>query len=138
MAWWIALGIVLLLAGAMIVAVGLDSGPSAEDVALGYEHAWDQLDFDAVFSLSGPELRDGLSRADFVAAKRRAHRAGGSAGRLIAAACVDESRVAGDAAVVVTRLDLHDGAHVSNEIGLARRLREWQVVAYAMRPAPTR
>jgi hypothetical protein len=135
MAWWIALGIVLALVIAMIVAVARDPGPAAADVALGYEHAWDQLDFDAVWRLSGAELRDGLGRVDFVAAKRTAHRTGGSEGHLVAQASVESVREQGDAAVVVTRLDLRDGAHVRNEVGLARRAREWEVVAYALRPA---
>jgi hypothetical protein len=133
--WWVALGIVLVLVVALIVAIARDPGPSAADVALGYEHAWDQLDFDAVFRLSGPELRDGLGRSEFVAAKRAAHRAGGSEGRLIAHVGVEESRAVGDAAVVVTHLDLRDGTHVRNEVGLARRAREWQVVAYSLRPS---
>jgi hypothetical protein len=134
MAWFFALGVLLALAVAMIVAVARDPGPSPADVALGYEHAWDQLDFDAVYRLSGPELRDGLSRAEFVVAKTAAHRAGGSEGRLVRHAGVEETRIEGDVAVVVTRLDLADGAHVRNEVGLARRAREWQVVAYALRP----
>jgi hypothetical protein len=134
MAWWIALGIVLVLVIVTIVMVARDPGPAPEDVALGYEHAWDQLDFDAVYRLSGPELRDGLRRTEFVAAKRAAHGAGGSEGHLVAHAQVESVSSEGDAAVVVTRLDLRDGTSVRNEVGLARRSREWQVVAYALRP----
>lgn len=134
MAWWIALGIVLVLVVVTIVMVARDPGPAPEDVALGYEHAWDELDYDAVFRLSGPELRDGMRRSEFVDAKRTAHRAGGSEGHLVAHAQVESVSREGDAAVVVTRLDLRDGTHVRNEIGLARRSHEWQVVAYSLRP----
>lgn len=133
-AWWIVLGILLVLVVVTVVMVARDPGPGPEDVALGYEHAWDQLDFDAVFRLSGPELRDGLRRSEFVAAKRAAHRAGGSEGHLVAHAQVESVHTDADAAVVVTRLDLRGGAQVRNEVGLARRAREWQVVAYALRP----
>jgi hypothetical protein len=137
MAWFVALAVILVLVGAMIVAVARDPGPSPADVALGYEHAWDQLDFDAVYRLSGPELRDGLSRAQFVEAKRTAHREGGSQGHLVAHAGVEETRIDGDVAVVVTRLELRDGSGLRNDVGLARRAREWQVVAYTLHPTAT-
>ena len=64
---------------AVVVGVAKDPGPSPTDIALGYEHAWDELDFDVVYRLSGPELHDGLAKADWVAAKRAAYANGSNA-----------------------------------------------------------
>ena len=57
---------------ALVVLVSADPGPSPVDVALAYEQAWDHLDFEGLWSLSGDELRDGLRRPEFVAAKNAA------------------------------------------------------------------
>ena len=47
---------VIALVLALVVAVGLEPGPSPDDVAVSYELAWDRLDFDALWALSGDEL----------------------------------------------------------------------------------
>ncbi len=65
----VALGILLLL---LVIRFATESGPTPEEVALAYEEAWDRFDFASVWELSGTEIRDGRSRAEFVAAKRAA------------------------------------------------------------------
>ena len=56
----VVLVLVVALAIALVVAVAKDPGPPPIEIALAYEHAWDLLDFDVVYRLSGPELHDGL------------------------------------------------------------------------------
>jgi hypothetical protein len=64
---------VLVLIGAVVVAVAKDPGPGPEDVAIAYERAWDRLDFDTLYTLAGRELRDGLERSQYIAAKHAAY-----------------------------------------------------------------
>jgi hypothetical protein len=113
--------------------VARDRGPSPGEVAVAYELAWDRLDFEALWSLSGTELRDDRPKHDFVAAKRAAYdRAPGLAG--LARDVLLENVAAGaDVAVVRTRVELTDGAVVRNELRLAHRDGTWQVVAYELR-----
>lgn len=126
---------IVLLAIGVLVAVGLEPGAPPAEVALGFEHAWDLLDFDAVYKLSGSELHDGLGRPEFVAAKREAYRDRAELGRLVCAVSVESQVQEGEAAVVITRLDLRDGSVVHHAIQLVRRTRTWQVVGYALHPA---
>src|SRR6476661_305363 len=49
------------------------AGPGPSDVAIAYERAWNDLDFNLLYDLSGAELRDGLRRDQFVATKRAAY-----------------------------------------------------------------
>ncbi|MBM3675152.1 MAG: hypothetical protein FJW88_09400 [Actinobacteria bacterium] len=137
MIWPAALTTMIVLAVVVIVAVAREPGPRAVDVALGFEHAWDRLDFDAVYRMCGSELRDGLTRGDYVTTKRAAYapRAAAGVGRRVADATAEEVLQARDTAVVCTRLVLKDGCVVRNEIRLVRRSGEWLVVAYALRPA---
>ena len=69
----VVIALVLLLCFALVVAVAKDRGPGPDDVAVSYEMAWDRFYFDVLWTLSGVELRDGLDRRDFVAAKRAAY-----------------------------------------------------------------
>ena len=62
--------VILALMLAVVVAIAKDRGPGPGDAAVAYELAWDRLDFESLFTLSGAELRDGLDRHGFVAAKR--------------------------------------------------------------------
>jgi len=133
----VVIALVVALVVAMIVAVARDPGPAPADVAVGYEHAWDRLDFDVVYRLSGEELHDGLARGDFVAAKRAAYDAQGQLGHLIAHAAVSEEAVAGDTARIDTRLTLRDGTTVENRVLLRRRHSDWVVVGYDLRSATT-
>jgi hypothetical protein len=132
MALWIALGVVLAAVGVMWAAVGLDPGPSPADVAVGYESAWDRLDFSTLFDLSGDELRDGLNRDGFVAARRNAH-ASGSQARRVDRIEVEDSSASGDTAHVVTALHA-EGSIVQNDLVLRRRNGRWVVSSYVIRP----
>lgn len=131
----VVLALVIGLAIALVVAVAKNPGPTPLEIALGYEHAWDVLDFDVVYRLSGPELHDGLAKADFVAAKRAAY-SGGTFGNLVEETVAESESHRGDSAAVMTRLTLRDGSVVHNEVRLQRRSRAWEVVAYELRPAP--
>jgi hypothetical protein len=134
---WIAVVVmVIVLAVVLVVAVARDPGPSPIEVALAFEHAWDLLDFEVVYRLSGPELHDGMRKAEFVAAKKAAYARTPTLGHLVEHAVAEAERHEGDAAVVVTRLTLRDGSVVHNEVQLLRRSRAWEVVAYELRPAP--
>ncbi|MFO7590957.1 MAG: hypothetical protein R6X23_08670 [Acidimicrobiia bacterium] len=117
---------------ALIVAVARDAGPGPADVAVAYEEAWDRLDFDALWTLSGAELRDGMGRREYAVAKRSAYAARPELGGLASAVVVDGVDATGDAAVVRTRLVLADGDDTRNELQLARRSERWVVVGYRM------
>jgi hypothetical protein len=123
------------LAIALVVAVAKDPRPTPTELALAYEHAWDALDLEAVYKLSGPELHDGLRKADFIDAKRAAY-AGGRFDHLVDETVPESAATAGDTATVVTRLTLHDGSVVHHQLRMMRRSRVWEVVAYELRPAP--
>jgi hypothetical protein len=126
--------ILLLLCAAVVVGVAKDRGPSPEDVAVSYEHAWDRLDFTALYTLSARELRDGLDRKAFVATKRTAYAARTELGGLAASVTVDESTVRGDNAVATTRVQLRDGSIVHDTVQLVRRDARWQVAGYIVAP----
>jgi hypothetical protein len=113
------------------VAIGMEPGPSAADVAIAYESAWDDLDFALLFDLSGDELRDGLRREEFIAAKRAAYE--GKNERLGAKVEVDTSVVGHQSALVVTRVEAA-GARVRNNVMLEHTSNGWKVVAYSLRP----
>jgi len=132
----VVLVLVVGLAVALVVAVAKNPGPSPTEMALGYEHAWDGLDFDVVYRLSGPELRDGLTKAEFIAVKRAAYRSGPQLGNLVAEAIAEAETRHGDSATVMTRLTLLDASVIHNEVRLERRSRAWEVVAYELRPTP--
>jgi hypothetical protein len=136
----VVLGIAGLLVLAVLVALALDRGPSASDVALAYELAWDELEFGAVWSLSDPALRDGRTREAFVAAKLAAYRDGRRLARLTRSISVEsvEFDASGNHAHARTRLELIDGDPVVNDITLERTGGRWQVRDYrlARSPAP--
>jgi hypothetical protein len=131
----VVVGVVIVgLCVALVAVVTVDPGPSPVDVALAYEQAWDNLDFESLWSLSGDELRDGLSRPEFVAAKRAAYerQAGlrGLADRVVADA-VSEGR---GFALVHTRVELRDGGSAADALQLTKRGGRWLVVAYELEP----
>ncbi len=132
----IAIGAVLLLCLALVVAIAHDRGPGPGDVAVSYELAWDHLDFDALWTLSGVELRDGLDRHSFVAAKRAAYEQQATLRGLVGHVGIDDVTVtsSGEAALVTTRVELRDGSVVHNTVQLARRQSRWQVVEYRLAP----
>jgi hypothetical protein len=131
----LALGITILvvaLAIALVVIVALDPGPTPSDVAIAYEEAWDRLDFDTLWTLSGTELRDDRSRADFLQAKADAYAGRSALAALANQVEVDEELVGSELAVVHTRLQLRDGASVRNQVELAFRDGTWKVIGYRL------
>jgi hypothetical protein len=127
--------VILVLALAVVVAIARDRGPGPGDAAVAYELAWDRLDFESVYTLSGAELRDGLDRRGFVAAKRAAYQQQHALRGLVDRVGVDEAVSVGDAAVVITRVELGDHTVVRNRVELARRHARWHVVAYRLEPS---
>ena len=124
--------LVLLLVVGVVVVYARDPGPTPVDIAIGYELAWDRLDFDTLWSLSGPGLRDGLDKRGFLAAKRAAYRERPELAHIAGAVHVDGVEESGDRAVVRTRLALRDGTVVRNEIGLDRNPLGWSVSDYRL------
>jgi hypothetical protein len=57
----------------LVVAAGKSGAPGPADTAVAYEHAWDRLDFATLWNLSGPTLRDGRTRDQFVRDKLAAY-----------------------------------------------------------------
>jgi hypothetical protein len=128
--------IVLALCVALIVAVARDPGPRPDDVALAYELAWDRLDFDSLWTLSGVELHDGLDRAGFITAKRAAYSTRPELGRLARDVAIDDVATGISHAAVRTSVVLRDGENVHNQIHLAKRGGKWLVVGYQLEPDP--
>ena len=127
--------IVLGLALSVVVAIARDKGPGPDDVAVSYELAWDRLDFESLFTLSAAELRDGLDRRAFIAAKKTAYEQQHALRGLVDRVGVDGVASTREAAVVITRVELSDRAVVHNRVELARRNARWQVVAYRLVPS---
>lgn len=125
----VALAVVVALAITMLVLVGNERGPQPADVAVAYELAWLRRDYSSVFDLSAKELRDGLDRAAFVAAKRAGDAKVGDHSERDLDVIVDEMVAATDAAVVVTRVSA-TGNDLRHRVMCERRQGKWQVVAY--------
>jgi hypothetical protein len=135
MALVIALGLIAVLAIIMTIFVGYERGPAPADVAVAYELAWHRRDYSTMFDLSAKELRDGLARDEFVAAKRASDAkidrapsnplsrgvSKGAPNRVT----VDEVVAATDSALVITRL-----ADLRHRVLCERRQGRWQVVGY--------
>jgi len=117
----------------MWISIGRESGPGPSDVAIAYERAWDELDFNLLFDLSGPELRDGLRRDQFLAAKRAAYAHRSS--RIGADITVDTAVSGTKTALVVTRVAAGGGA-VHNNVMLDHTANGWVVIGYSLRPDP--
>lgn len=125
---------VIALVLALVVAVGLEPGPSPGEVAVSYELAWDRLDFDALWSLSGTELRDGRSRREFMDDKREAYEGKRALAGLARDVKIDEVLVGAEFAAVRTRIFLEDGNSVRNQVQLALREGTWKVIGYHLEP----
>ena len=135
LALWITI-LVAALAIALVVIIALDPGPTPSDVAIAYEEAWDRLDFDTLWTLSGTELRDRRTRADFLRAKGDVATGRSALAELANQVEVDDELVGSDLAVVHTRLRLRDGASVRNQVELAFRDGAWKVIGYRLEGAP--
>jgi hypothetical protein len=129
----IAICIIVALIGFLFYAVAHEPGPRAPDVAIGYEHAWDELNFGLLWDLSGPELRDGMRRDQFIAAKQAAY-ANEPRGRLAERIEIDTFVEGNQSALVVTCVSAQ-GSSVHNDVLLERRANGWTVVGYSLRPA---
>jgi hypothetical protein len=115
----------------LIVAVGKAGTPGPADTAIAYEHAWDCLDFATLWNLSGPGLRDGRTRDQFVRDKVAAyHHEGKGLARLVRSVRPEKVDVNGPVARVLTRLELHSGDSVVDEMLLERIGPAWHVTAY--------
>jgi hypothetical protein len=123
-------GIILALLVVMWIAFAKDPGPGPADVAIAYETAWDRLDFDLLYTLSGDELRDGMRREAFVATKRAAYTS--AEGALDATVVVGDVVATDQTAVVATRVTTSEGS-VQNRVVLERRAEGWLVVGYSIR-----
>jgi hypothetical protein len=127
--------VILALVITVVVVIAKDRGPGPGEVAVAYELAWDRLDFESLFTLSGLELRDGLDRRGFIAAKRTAYAQQHELGGLVERVGIDQVANSRDAAVAITEVELHDRAVVHNRIEMTRRNGRWQVVAYRLEPS---
>ncbi|HEY3673265.1 MAG TPA: hypothetical protein VGN51_20180 [Acidimicrobiia bacterium] len=127
--------VVLALAITVVVVIAKDRGPGPGEVAVAYELAWDRLDFESVYTLSGSELRDGLDRRGFIAAKRSAYEQQHDLGGLVERVGVDQMANSREAAVAITAVELHDRSVVHNRVEMTRRNGRWQVVAYRLEPS---
>ena len=123
---------VFLLVISVVVIYARDPGPTPPDIAIAYELAWDRLDFDTLWTLSGPELRDGLDRREYVAAKARAYEGRHELQNLADHVDIDESTVGIGHAAVRTRITLRDGAVVRNDVVLTKRSAVWVVTGYQL------
>jgi hypothetical protein len=117
---------------ALVIAVARDPGPPPDDVAVAYERAWDGLDFDALWTLSGDELRDGMGRKPFIEAKRAAYVGQADLGGLAASVSVERFETGDQVAVVQTLVALRNGGAAHNELQLEQRAGRWVVVAYRL------
>ena len=126
--------VVLALAITVVVVIAKDRGPGPGEVAVAYELAWDRLDFESLYTLSGDELRDGLDRRGFIAAKRSAYEQQGSLAGLVERAGVQDVASTRDAAAAITQVELRDHSVVRNRVEMMRRHGRWQVVAYQLEP----
>jgi hypothetical protein len=127
--------LVLALVLAVIIGIARDPGPAPADVAIGFELAWDRLDFSAVYQMMSDELRENLTRQEFVAAQSTAVAAGARVGHRVAHVSVETVEEGKGTSVVVTRLNLHDGDEIRHELGLVHR-DSWVVVTCALRTTP--
>ena len=121
---------------ATIVLFARDRGPQPGEIAIAYELAWDRLDFEALWVLAGDELRDGLDKKAYVAAKRAAYAGRSDLGHLAAHVDLEVVDVGIGFAHVRTRVTLHSGEVVRNDVMFARRSSAWVVTGYALAPYP--
>src|SRR5690606_25055023 len=130
-ALWVVSAVLVALLFFMWIAVGKEQGPSAADVAIAYERAWDELDFSLLYDLSGEELHDGMRRDRFVATKRAAYEKAGRTARMDAKIDVENTVAGNQTALVVTRVE-YDGGAVRNNVMLEKRSNGWVVVSYSL------
>jgi len=119
---------------ATIVLFARDPGPRPSDIAISYELAWDRLDFEALWAMAGDEMRDGLDRKAYVAAKAAAYAGRSDLGGLVDRVDLDHVEVGIGHAHVRTRVTLHNGDVLHNDILFTRRSSSWVVTGYSLAP----
>ena len=129
----IALVIIAGLLLFMWISVGREPGPGPSDVAIAYERAWAELDFGLLYDLSGAQLRDGLRRDQFLAAKRSAYARADRAAPIGARIGVETAVAGNQTALVVTKV-IADGGAVHNNVMLDHTSNGWVVIGYSLRP----
>jgi hypothetical protein len=129
----IAILVVVALIGFLLYAIAHERGPGAPDVAIGYERAWDALNFGLLWDLSGEELREGMRRDQFIETKTKAYANAEHRGPLADEIAVDTFVEGNQSALVVTRVAA-EGTSVRNDVLLERRANGWTVVGYSLRP----
>jgi hypothetical protein len=129
----IALAIIVALLFFMWISIGREPGPGPSDVAIAYEGAWVELDFGLLFDLSGPELREGLRRDQFIARKRAVYSTTDNRGRIGARVSVETSVSGNQTALVVTKV-VSDGSAICNNVMLDHTANGWVVIGYSLRP----
>ena len=121
----------LLMSTWVVVAIAKAGAPSPADTAVAFEHAWDRLDFSTLWNLSGPSLRDGRTRDQYVRDKVAVYRSEGHGlAGLVSKVRPEQVDVNGPVARVLTRLELHSGESVVDEMLLERIGPAWHVTAY--------
>lgn len=123
--------VVLALAIFVLWALAAEK-PDPAEAAIAYEEAWDRLDFDLLWRLSAPELREGRDRQEFVAAKGELYRERADLAGLVGRVVIGEVDLIGRHARAFTTLELRDGTALSNQMRLRREGNRWSVVDYRL------
>ena len=129
----VALAIIIALLFFMWISVGREPGPGPSDVAIAYERAWVELDFGLLYDLSGPEMREGLRRDQFIARKRAVYSTAENHGRIGARIGVETAVTGNQTALVVTKV-VADGGAICNNVMLDHTANGWAVIGYSLRP----
>ena len=128
----VVITLVVFLAGAVVIAVARDAGPTPTDVAIGYGSALAHGDFDAVYRMTDPDVLHGRNRLQWIAEQE-----GGARPRIEAPNVAARSTVVtADAARVVLTTDGNGGTAT---VELVCRARIWVVTAFTplARETPT-
>jgi hypothetical protein len=126
----VLVGVVLALFVVMLVGIARSGSPPPGEVAIAYELAWDRFEFDVVWDLSGPLMRDGRTRAEFAADKGAAYAAHPQLRGLVDGVAVRHVEVDDDRARVTTALSLRDGGELVDELLMRRDDGTWRVEGY--------
>jgi hypothetical protein len=124
--------VIFVLVITLVVIFAREPGPTPTDIAIAYELAWDRLDFDTLWTLAGPELRDGLDKREYLAAKTRAYEGRHELRNLADRVDIDDAEIGFGYAHVRTRVTLRDGAVVRNDVMLTKRSASWVVTGYQL------
>jgi hypothetical protein len=123
-------GVLLAIAVVLLVGIARGGSPPPGEVAIAYELAWDRFEFDVVWDLSGPLMRDGRTRIEFATDKRAAYAAHPELRGLVADVAVRHVEVEDDHARVTTALALVAGGELVDELLLRRHDDTWRVEGY--------